>query len=52
MAMPTGNVENPDFMASERLKTPKTDCVLKVPQDKKVYELPFQVCRPSKHRVL
>ena len=29
MAMPTGNGENPD---SERLETPKTDCVLKVNQ--------------------
>ena len=34
--MPTGNGENPD---SERLKTPKTDCVLKVYKDKNSYSL-------------
>ena len=42
MPMTTGNGEN--FMDSEQLKTPKSDCVLKVPQDKEVYQLGFQVC--------
>ena len=42
MPMPTGNWEN--FMDSEQLKTPKTDRALKVPQDKEVYQLGFQVC--------
>ena len=40
-----------NFTDSERLNTPKTDCVLKVLQDKKVYQLGFQVWRPWKHRV-
>ena len=34
MAMPTGNGEIPNFMDSERLKTPKTNCVLEVYKDK------------------
>ena len=40
MPMPTGNGENMD---SEQLKTPKTDCVLKVYKDKEFYQLGFQV---------
>ena len=32
--MPTGNRENPQFMERERLKTPRTDCLLKVYEDK------------------
>ena len=34
----------PNFTDSERLKTPKTDYVLKVYQDKEFYQLGFQVC--------
>ena len=34
MPMPTGNGEIPNFTDSERLKTPKTDCALKVYKDK------------------
>ena len=34
----------PNLMDSERLKTPKTDCALKVHKDKKIYQLGFQVC--------
>ena len=33
----------PNFTDSEQLKTPKTDCVLKVPQDKEIYQLVFQL---------
>ena len=33
----------PNFTDSERLKTPKTDCVLKVYEDKEFYQLGFQV---------
>ena len=36
----------PNFTDSERLKTPKTDCALKFEQEKEVYQLGFQVCRP------
>ena len=35
----TGNGEIPNFMDGERLKTPKTDCVLKVYKDKEFYQL-------------
>ena len=34
----------PNFTDSERLKTPKTDCVLKVHKDKEFYQIGFQVC--------
>ena len=44
MAMPIGNRENPQFYDSERLKTLKTDCVLKVYKDKDFYQLGLQVC--------
>ena len=46
MAIPTGNLENPNFTDSERLKTPKMDCALKVYKDKEFYLLGFQVCSP------
>ena len=36
--------KNPNFTDSERLKTPKTDCVLKVYKDKEFYQLGLQVC--------
>ena len=42
MAMLKGNGENPQFYG--QLKTPKTDCVLKVYKDKEFYQLGFQVC--------
>ena len=35
----TGNGEIPNFMDGERLKIPKTDCVLKVYKDKEFYQL-------------
>ena len=41
MPMEVGKI--PNFMASERLKTPKTDCALKVHKDKEFYHLGFQV---------
>ena len=44
MPMPTGNGEIPNFMDSERLKTPKMDCELKVYKDNKFNHLGFQVC--------
>ena len=44
MPIPTGNGENPQFTASERLKTLKMDCVLKFYKDKEFYQLGFQVC--------
>ena len=44
MPMPTGNGEIPNFMDSEWFKTSKTDCALKVYQDKGFYQLGFQVC--------
>ena len=47
--MPTGNGEN-HFTDSEQMKTPKTDCLLQIQQDKEVYQLGFQVCRPRKYR--
>ena len=34
----------PNFTESERLKTPKTDCVQKVYKDKEFYQLGLQVC--------
>ena len=34
----------PNFTDSEWLKTPKTDCVLKVYKDKEFYQLGLQVC--------
>ena len=34
----------PNFTDSERMKTPKTDCALKVYKDKEFYQLGFQVC--------
>ena len=40
--MLTGNGKN--LMDSEQLKTPKTDCALKVYKDKELYQLGFQVC--------
>ena len=49
MPMLTGIWEN--FTDSEGMKTPKIDCLLKF-QDKEVYRLGFQVCRPWKYRVL
>ena len=33
----------PNFTDSERLKTPKMDCVLKVHKDKEFYQLGLQV---------
>ena len=41
--MPTENGKIPNFTESERFKTPKTDCVLKVYKDKDFYQLGFQV---------
>ena len=41
--MPAGNGENPQFTDSERLKTPKTDFLLKFYNDKEFYQLGFQV---------
>jgi len=41
----------PNFTDSEQFKTPKTDCALKVYQDKEFYQLGFQVCWPWKFRV-
>ena len=35
MTMLTGNGEYPNFTDSKWLKTPKTDCMLKVHKDKK-----------------
>ena len=43
MPMPIGNGKIPNFTNSERLKTPKTDCVLKVYKDKKFHSLDFRV---------
>ena len=43
--------EMPNFTDSKWLKTPKTDRALKVPQEKEVYQLAFQVCRPWNHKV-
>ena len=37
-------VKIPSFTDIERLKTPKTDCVLKVYKDKEFYQLGLQVC--------
>jgi len=37
-------VEIPSFTDSEWLKTPKTDCVLKVYKDKEFYQFGLQVC--------
>ena len=37
--MPRGNGENPQFTDSEQLKTPKTDCALKVYKTKKSISL-------------
>ena len=34
----------PSFTDSERLKTPKTDCVLKVYKEEEFYQLGLQVC--------
>ena len=34
----------PKFTDCEQLKTPKTDCVLKVYKDKELYQLGLQVC--------
>ena len=34
----------PNFTDSEWMKSPKTDCVLKVYKDKEFYHLGFQVC--------
>ena len=34
----------PNFTDRERMKTPKTDCALKVYKDKEFYQLGFQVC--------
>ena len=34
----------PNFTDSERLKTPKMDCVLKVYKDKEFYQVGLQVC--------
>ena len=36
----------PNFTDSERLKTPKMVCALKVYKDKDIYQLGFQVCLP------
>ena len=36
---------------SERLKTPKADCALKVYKDKQFYQLGLQVCWPWKYKV-
>ena len=40
-----------NFTDSERFKTPKTNCALKVYKDKEFYQLGFQVCWPWKFRV-
>ena len=39
MPMSAGNGEIPNFTDSEQLKTPKTDCALKVYKDKEFYSL-------------
>ena len=36
MPMPTGSRKIPNFTDSERLKTPKTDCALKVYKDNSI----------------
>ena len=43
-----GKISN--FTDSEQLKTPKTDCVLKVYKDKEFYQLGLQICWPWKYR--
>ena len=44
MPMPQEIGKIPQFMDSERFKTPKTGCALKVYKDKAFYQLGFQVC--------
>ena len=44
MAMPQEMGKIPSFTDSERLKTPKMDCVLKVYKDEEFHLLGLQVC--------
>ena len=42
MPMPTGKSQI--LMDCERIKTPKTDCLLKFYQDQELFQFGFQVC--------
>ena len=42
----------PNFMDSERLKTPKTDCVLKGYKDKEFYQLGLQILNSEKREYI